>query len=638
MYSCLPLGIFSSWYKTALAQPLLLDSDEINLQNLSSEPPSRTPSPTWDEGLHTLDITPHISHVSPEPCKRGGMADIFDGIWTNTNGKQKVAIKVVRVPDSAGAVRLALKLRQEVEVWNQLNHPNILPFCGLYSRPLWKLSAMVSPWCRNGDMNAYLKACERRGYVAMRRVKLDLIAQVLAGVGYLHSRVPKIVHADIKGANVLISNQGVARLSDFGFATVLAEDYIYSKQHSVGGTWRWMAPELHIDSGHTTQSDIWACGCLFIEVQSGLVPYHTKPAEAAVILAQFRQELPPRPPRMTDDIWDLIMQCCRFDPHDRPNIALLRARVDVLRALIKTQCTDDIELSLTLDSAAASVTQARDSRDSSGSVQGQLRDFNVWVPDTLKALNWVVKLHPIVQDIVFNLECAIGPELRRSPQRREVRLVLMSVLDIGDALLDLVTTRGSRALDEAFNHDLQCLLSNIADNIENCSRCCEAYAHLPYLARVFTRSQWNREWERSIVMLGTRKRDIARAFGTTADPNADSRQSELVQLLRTVIGTEEQALSEYVEQYGGISRFLRDEQAFNALQSKLNALSRGSTGRTVEDEISWEDVQDVRAALWDADIGTMKRRHSRAFYRQRDVVALETAHEVELNFSEDICT
>ncbi|KZV82801.1 kinase-like protein [Exidia glandulosa HHB12029] len=125
---------------------------------------------------------------------------------------------------------------------------------------------MVSPWHKHGDINAYLKEREP----CSDALKLKLLTQVLTGLKYLHDL--EIVHGDIKGANVLVSDTGEARLADFGFSSILAEHSDSFTDHtSVKGTCRWMAPELFLSdtSGSLTMaSDIWACGCLFIEVHA----------------------------------------------------------------------------------------------------------------------------------------------------------------------------------------------------------------------------------------------------------------------------------------------------------------------------------------------------------------------------------
>ncbi|KZV81568.1 kinase-like protein, partial [Exidia glandulosa HHB12029] len=78
-----------------------------------------------------------------------------------------------------------------------------------------------------------------------------------------------IVHGDLKGANILVADDGTARLCDFGFAKVLAEvSSSLTSQSTLKGTLRWMAPELidEEDARHTVWSDIWAFGCVLYEV------------------------------------------------------------------------------------------------------------------------------------------------------------------------------------------------------------------------------------------------------------------------------------------------------------------------------------------------------------------------------------
>ncbi|KZV78773.1 kinase-like protein, partial [Exidia glandulosa HHB12029] len=114
-------------------------------------------------------------------------------------------------------------------------------------------------------------------------------------------------HGDIKGGNVLVSDDGVARLCDFGLSRLL-ENSQSTRQTGAKGTLRWMAPELVLedDARHTYSSDIWACGCLCIEA---------------------RRKLPARPSNMSDVIWAGVEACCSFDPERRPQALHLVAHI-----------------------------------------------------------------------------------------------------------------------------------------------------------------------------------------------------------------------------------------------------------------------------------------------------------------------
>ncbi|KZV84935.1 kinase-like protein, partial [Exidia glandulosa HHB12029] len=76
-----------------------------------------------------------------------------------------------------------------------------------------------------------------------------------------------VVHGDIKGANILVSDDGHACLSDFGVSAVLSEHPSHTASGT--GTYRWMAPDLFGEhSVLTRQTDIWAVGCVILEVRS----------------------------------------------------------------------------------------------------------------------------------------------------------------------------------------------------------------------------------------------------------------------------------------------------------------------------------------------------------------------------------
>ncbi|KZV86120.1 WD40 repeat-like protein [Exidia glandulosa HHB12029] len=157
-------------------------------------------------------------------------------------------------------------------------------------------------------------------------LKLKLLADAMTGLKFLHENL--IVHGDIKGGNVLVSDDGVARLCDFGLSRLLEQSQ--STTHTgAKGTLRFMAPELVLedDARHTYSSDIWTCGCLCIEVWSDKKPYHTKTRDQQVILALSRAEPPARPSNMSDVIWTGVEACCSFDPKRRPQPLHLVTRI-----------------------------------------------------------------------------------------------------------------------------------------------------------------------------------------------------------------------------------------------------------------------------------------------------------------------
>ncbi|KZW01074.1 kinase-like protein [Exidia glandulosa HHB12029] len=293
-----------------------------------------SPSPVANKHRDTLtrfDLSLDISDISQTAVGYGGIADVYKASLSDGNGGMtRVALKVIRVgPQVSG--KILRRHRHEIELWLQLSCPYILRLIGLY----WGISplpAMVSPWCDFGDINNYLLSKRRNEEFAT--IKHTLLQQVLAGMTYLHTHKPVIVHGDLKGANVLVSNKGVVQICDFGFSKMLAEDAVSFQTHtSLKGTFRWMSPELLLDEdAHlTTYSDMWAFGCLCIEVESGRPPYAEIINERALIVAISQYRLPQRPKATPEWLWSIMMCCFAINPSSRATAPYLLKAFKELR-------------------------------------------------------------------------------------------------------------------------------------------------------------------------------------------------------------------------------------------------------------------------------------------------------------------
>ncbi|KAG6852348.1 hypothetical protein C0991_000495 [Blastosporella zonata] len=95
--------------------------------------------------------------------------------------------------------------------------------------------ALVAPWLPNGTINEFLE----KNPDANRGV---LVAEIAAGMSYLHKN--QVVHGDIKGANVLVTDSGRACLTDFGLSSLAENHGVQYPAFTSGGTARFQAPEL----------------------------------------------------------------------------------------------------------------------------------------------------------------------------------------------------------------------------------------------------------------------------------------------------------------------------------------------------------------------------------------------------------
>ncbi|KAF8700003.1 Protein tyrosine kinase, partial [Rhizoctonia solani] len=207
-------------------------------------------------GCRDLSAELELSSFGEYPVSHGGFSDIYRGQFFNG---AKVAVKVLRV--SVDGVNRAPKhfkhAARELHTWSRCNHPNIMPLLGL--AVFRDRIGMVAYWMENGNLPEYLKRVSGVN-------RLDMCAQICEGLSYLHHI--GIIHCDLKGANVLVSDEGVPVLSDFG--TSLASDRTLRFTPTTDGpssTLRWSAAEILKETNlHTEASDVYALGMVGLNI------------------------------------------------------------------------------------------------------------------------------------------------------------------------------------------------------------------------------------------------------------------------------------------------------------------------------------------------------------------------------------
>ncbi|KAF8060729.1 TKL/TKL-ccin protein kinase [Lyophyllum atratum] len=228
----------------------------------------------------------------------------------------------------------AQHLVKELDDWKRASgHRNISPFLGITDGVSWEhLPSLVTPMYSNGNIHQYLRRNPKANL-------LSLLHNVADALTYMHSLNPPVVHGGVQGANIFISDEGEAHLSDLCInflprppGIAVAGDELEAE--------RWMAPEildpspeLQSDYNVTTpETDIYSFGMAMLELFSGSRPYVNKRFTAAVICAVVEGVKPPRPntESLTDEIWNLIKLCWAHNPWDRPSMALVRSSIHAL--------------------------------------------------------------------------------------------------------------------------------------------------------------------------------------------------------------------------------------------------------------------------------------------------------------------
>ncbi|KIM56730.1 hypothetical protein SCLCIDRAFT_93413, partial [Scleroderma citrinum Foug A] len=206
---------------------------------------------------------------------------------------------------------------REVHLWSKLRHENIVPLLGIVTQFDFTIS-IVSEWMHRGNAFQHVQNTD----VDPR----PLLKGVARGLNYLHSRHPHpVYHGDLKGLNIMISNDGHALLTDFGLSYIVNSSFSLQVGDLNGGTLNWMAPEVLDGAKISPGSDIWAFGMTMLELFTRQRPFN-EIQNLGALLARILRGPPDRPcdestcSRLRDDWWDLCTSCWQREPLNRPKI------------------------------------------------------------------------------------------------------------------------------------------------------------------------------------------------------------------------------------------------------------------------------------------------------------------------------
>ncbi|KAG8973945.1 hypothetical protein FRC05_008002 [Tulasnella sp. 425] len=294
--------------------------------------------------LEPLRIPPERLDVPAVGGSYGGFGEVFQARLRENDSQdsewQPVAVKKLRMAQGQD-LRVAVRLAREMKVWADLKHPNIVPFVGFHlgEDDAW----LISSWASKGDAHGHLLK-SKSDFTS--RVKLLLDAA--EGLEYLHGRNPPVCHGDIKSANVLVAEDVRGMLGDFGLSRVLEADPTgLTTSRTIKGSMRYMSLELlNGDTVHTLQSDVWAFGCLALEILTGQHPFHKCQNFTQVIVELSLKRLPAsldEPPvsDLPPGLALLLELCWTEDPAARP--AMTKC-VEVVRNHLQPDISKSLEV------------------------------------------------------------------------------------------------------------------------------------------------------------------------------------------------------------------------------------------------------------------------------------------------------
>lgn len=260
-----------------------------------------------------------------ETLGRGAYGEVFKAMV----GGRFLAVKRITIELSDNPAQVEKEvgtLLLEINTLKKLKHPRIVRYHGCFYQDAANDPAVLIflDWMPGGSIKGVLDMCGPYGSGLVRKYT----RQILEGLGYLHSE--RIVHRDVKGANILIDLPGDAALADFGACRELEALHLSlgsSGQRSIHGSIYWMAPEVSkCQVGR--RSDIWSLGCTVIEMMTAEPPWPNLRIERMSVAETIRRiidgdETPPLPPKISAEARHFL-ECILIRDHTkRPYAAQL---------------------------------------------------------------------------------------------------------------------------------------------------------------------------------------------------------------------------------------------------------------------------------------------------------------------------
>jgi eukaryotic-like serine/threonine-protein kinase len=210
----------------------------------------------------------------------GGMADVY--LAEDQLLGRLLAVKLLH-HHFAEDQEFVERFRREASSAAGLSHPNIV---GIFDRGEWQGTYYIAMEYVAGRS---LKTIVREQGALAPAVAIDTVVQILRAARFAHKR--GVIHRDLKPHNVILDEEGRARVTDFGIARAGASDMTLTG--SIMGTAQYLSPEQAQGHAVSASSDLYSVGVILYELLTGVVPFE---GETAVAIAFKQVSAEPRPP------------------------------------------------------------------------------------------------------------------------------------------------------------------------------------------------------------------------------------------------------------------------------------------------------------------------------------------------------
>lgn len=238
---------------------------------------------------------------------RGG----FSEVWLAEDQVTHVEVAIKVYAPGTGLDNAGISMfTQEFSLVFDMNHTNLLH--PTYFDCWERMPYLIMPLCKNGSAFKYLTP----GNNISEEEAWKLLRDVAEGLAYLHGKNPPVIHQDIKPDNILISDEGIYMITDFGISSRVRSTLRKSQaMKSSGGTLAYMGPERFSQNPTPIMaSDVWSLGAMMFELLTGQPPF----GEHGGLLQKSGADMPLINADYSQPLKDIIYKCLATNTWDRP--------------------------------------------------------------------------------------------------------------------------------------------------------------------------------------------------------------------------------------------------------------------------------------------------------------------------------
>lgn len=213
---------------------------------------------------------------------------------------------------------------RECKIHMSIDHPRVVKMYDSFSLDN-NTFITVLEYCDGYDLDMYLKIHKS---MPEREAKL-IMSQIFSGLKYLNEQKQKIIHFDLKPANILFTDDGI-KLTDFGLSKIMEEEDAIELTSQGAGTYWYLPPEcfeMTKTPKISSKVDVWSAGVIFFQLLYGQKPFGNELTQQKILqertITTSSQVQFPQKPSITEDAKKFIQRCLTPQQEQRPDVLSL---------------------------------------------------------------------------------------------------------------------------------------------------------------------------------------------------------------------------------------------------------------------------------------------------------------------------